>query len=227
MLYGLLLPSGNDAALAIAETLGGGSIERFVGWMNERAERMGLHNTHFANPTGLDELDHYSSARDLGEIARALLAEPTLARIVGTGRHVVEGPPLYVFATTNPLLSSYPGIEGVKTGFTDDAGRCFVASATRDGHRIIIVLLNSPNITVEGRVLLDAGFEMLRSAALQTRRPGFSGLALVSEARAADDPTLPVVPLAGWELPFLRAFGNASQVTISLAGRPILHWQHG
>ena len=116
MLYGLMLNSGNDAALAIAETIGGGSIERFVALMNERAQAMGLKNTRFANPNGLDQAGHYSSARDMAEIARTLMAEPSLARIVGTRRFVVEGPPLYVFFNSNPLLGAYEGLDGVKTG---------------------------------------------------------------------------------------------------------------
>ncbi|MBI4214171.1 MAG: D-alanyl-D-alanine carboxypeptidase, partial [Chloroflexi bacterium] len=199
MLYGLLLSSGNDAALAIAETVGGGSIERFVGWMNERATAMGLHNTRFANANGLDAQGHYSSARDVAETARALLAEPTLARIVNTPRRVVQGPPPYVFVNNNPLLGSYEGLDGVKTGFTDNAGRTFAASASRDGQRLIVVLLNSPDIRAEGRQLLDFGFRM-QTATLNLWRPGFS--------RVISDPGTGVreTRLGGWELPFLRTF---------------------
>lgn len=222
MLYGLMLPSGNDAALAIAETVGEGSIARFVGWMNERAERMGLHNTRFTNPTGLDEPNHYSSARDMGQIATAVMAEPTLARIVGTPRLTVPGPPLYFFMNSNPILSTYPGIEGVKTGFTDDAGRCFAASATRDGRRIIVVVLNSPNIGAESQILLDAGFEMSRRTAVQAARPGFAGVIAVAETGQSDSAGPPTLNLAGWELPLLRAFGTSAQSTISLAGRTIV-----
>jgi len=226
MLYGLLLMSGNDAAQAIAESIGGGSIERFVGWMNERAATMGLKNTRFANPSGLDQAGHYSSARDMAEIARAVMAEPRLAQIVGTRRHVIEGPPLYVFTNSNPLLGSYPGLDGVKTGFTDDAGRCFAASVTRDGGRLITVVLNSPNIAGEAFTLLEAGFAISRPVPLSVARVGYAGL------REAVQPQLagPVANLAGWELPFLRAFtrrmgDNSFETTVSLAGRPLGRWR--
>ncbi len=197
-LYGLLLSSGNDAALAIAESIGGGSIDRFVGWMNDRALTMGLKNTHFANPNGLDQAGHYSSARDLAEIARALLAEPTLARIVATRRFVYEGPPLYVFVNSNPLLGQYDGLDGVKTGFTDDAGSCLAASAMRDGRRLISIVLNSSGIAAETIALLDLGFATAQARTLEVPKP--------------------------WELPFVRAFTAGGRTTVSLAGRPMLQW---
>lgn len=218
MLYGLLLTSGNDAALAIAETLGGGSIERFVGWMNERAAKMGLVNTRFTNPTGLDQEGHYSSARDMANIARALMATPTLAHIVGTRRYIVEGPPPYFFSTTNPLLGAYPGLDGVKTGFTDAAGPCLAASALRDGRRLVTVVLNSPNIVRDTEALLDTGFATARPTPLAPTRPGFAAV------RYQDVAALParLSPLlAGWELPLLRAFATRDRTTISLLGRPI------
>jgi D-alanyl-D-alanine carboxypeptidase len=105
LLFGLLLNSGNDAAVAVAETVGDGSTERFVGWMNELAARLGLQHTHFRNPHGLDQDGHVSSAYDMAVIGRALMRQPTLAAVVGQGRHEVEGPPRWVFRSTrhNPL----------------------------------------------------------------------------------------------------------------------------
>ena len=220
MLYGLMLNSGNDAALAIAETLGGGSIERFVGWMNERTQAMGLKNTRFANPNGLDQAGHYSSARDLAEIARAVMAEPALARIVSTRRFVVEGPPLYVFFNNNPLLGQYEGLDGVKTGFTDDAGPCLAASAVRNGRRLVTVVLNSSGIAAETIALLDLGFATAQSRTLGVPRPGFAGVREIG----APGPGRSTV-LAGWELPFLRAFTVGGRTTISLAGRRLIEWQ--
>lgn len=155
-LYGLLLPSGNDVALAIAESVGGGSIERFVGWMNEEAARLGLSNTHFANPEGFDGPDHYSTARDLAQASRALLAHPELATIVTTAHYVVEGETKqWEFYNSNPLLGQYEGVDGIKTGLTDNAGRCLALSATLGGHRVVAVILHSESIADDGRLLLD------------------------------------------------------------------------
>ena len=158
-LYGLLLTSANDAALAIAETLGGGSIERFVGWMNALARSLELPDTHFENPNGLDtSVSHYSSALDMARLARSLLAQTTLRQMVAEPRHLYQGPPLWAFRNINPFLGSYPGADGVKTGYETRAGRCIAASATRDGRQLIAVLLNSPSPSVEAAILLDYGF---------------------------------------------------------------------
>lgn len=204
MLYGLLLASGNDAALAIAETVGAGSIERFVGWMNERAQQMGLLNTHFVNPTGLDEALHYSSARDLAQIGRVLMQQPTLAQVVGTARYTVSGPQLYLFRNTNPLLGAESGIEGIKTGFTDDAGRCLAVSITRDGHRLVAVVLNSPDPEVETRAIVDAGFSRTRWVRLELPVPGLAAVRVTAGGSGPDS-----IGLGGWETGLLRGFSGA------------------
>lgn len=222
MLYGLMLNSGNDAALAIAETIGGGSIERFVGWMNERAQAMGLKNTRFANPNGLDQTGHYSSARDLAEIARAVMVEPTLARIVGTQRFTADGPPLYLFFNSNPLLGQYEGLDGIKTGFTDDAGPCLAATAVRNGRRLISIVLNSSGIAAETIALLDMGFAIAQPRAVEVPRPGFAGV----RELGAPTPGHTTV-LSGWELPFLRAYTGSGRTTINLAGRRLMEWGLG
>jgi D-alanyl-D-alanine carboxypeptidase len=223
MLYGLLLNSGNDAALAIAESVGGGSIDQFVAWMNDRAQRMGLRNTHFANPHGLDQAGHYSSPRDMAEIARIVMAEPTLSRIVGTRQFRVPGPPAYLFTTSNPLLGIYPGLDGVKTGFTDDAGRCLAASAVRDGQRLVSVVMNSPNYAGDTATLLDAGFAGVARRSLVVPYPGFSSLV----ARGPENGGL-TIPLTGWEPRFMRAFTSlqegGNRTAVSLLGKPVLQW---
>jgi D-alanyl-D-alanine carboxypeptidase len=223
MLYGLLLPSGNDAALAIAESVGGGSIEQFVSWMNARAAVMGLRNTHFQNPHGLDSDGHFSSARDMAEIARVVMHEPVLARIVGTARYVSPGPPRYLFVNNNPLLGSYDGADGVKTGFTDAAGRTYAVSAARGGQRLIAVLFNSPDIRSEGARLLDLGFSGTVGAAFGVVRAGFAQLRILEGSSGTH-----WVRLAGWELPFLRGFtrrsGDLTQSTVYLGMRPIARW---
>jgi len=158
-LYGLMLNSGNDAALAIAETVGDGSTERFVGWMNDLAGRLGLKNTRFMNPHGLDQDGHVTSAYDMAIIGRAVMRQPALAGIVGQRRHVVEGPPRWVFNTTNPLLGVYPGADGIKTGYDELAGRCLVATAVRGDRRAIAVVMNSQRYGDDAASLLDFAFE--------------------------------------------------------------------
>lgn len=157
-LYGLLLNSGNDAAVAIAETVGDGSADRFVGWMNDLAARLGLAHSRFKNPHGLDQDGHVSSAYDMAIIGRALMQQPVLAHIVGEGRFVVDGPPRWVFRSSNPLLGIYDGVDGIKTGFDDLAGRCLVATAQRGDRRAIAVVLNSQNTAEDAASLLDYAF---------------------------------------------------------------------
>jgi D-alanyl-D-alanine carboxypeptidase len=159
LLYGLLLSSGNDAALAIAEGVGDGSQTRVVGWMNELVDRLGLANTHFKNPHGLDQEGHVSSAYDMAVSGRALMRQPVLARIVAEERHEFSGPPRWVFRTRNPLMGVYAGVDGIKTGFDDNAGLCLVATAPRDGRRAIAVVMNSPDYGAEAASLLDYAFQ--------------------------------------------------------------------
>jgi D-alanyl-D-alanine carboxypeptidase len=157
LLYGLLLTSGNDAAVAIAEGVGG-TQGRFVGWMNEKAAALGLRNTHFLNPHGLDAPGHYSTAEDLARLTAAMMREPLLARVVGAREYTRNGPPLYKFRNSNPLLGTYDGVNGGKTGFTDLAGRCLAVSASRGGHQVIAVVLGSQNIARDGQTLLDYAY---------------------------------------------------------------------
>jgi len=158
VLYGLLLNSGNDAALAIAESVGDGSIDRFVGWMNELAARLGLKDSHFVNPHGLDADGHLASAYDLAIIGRAVMQQPILAKIVSQPRHDYEGQVHWAFKTRNPLLGVYDGVDGIKTGFDDLAGLCLVATAERDGHRAIAVVMNSNQYGADAASLLDFAF---------------------------------------------------------------------
>ena len=154
LLYGLMLPSGNDAALAIATGLAG-SEERFVALMNARVQALGLKNTHFQNPHGLDAPGHYSSAYDLVQLARVGMRDPRFRRIVGTRVWALRTPRAYEITNRNRLLWEYPGADGVKTGYTERAGRTLVASAVRDGHRVYVALLNSPDPFAEARRLFD------------------------------------------------------------------------
>ncbi|MDO8213848.1 D-alanyl-D-alanine carboxypeptidase family protein [Conexibacter sp. CPCC 206217] len=164
LLYGLLLPSGNDAAIALAQHIAG-SVPRFVRLMNARARELGLSCTRFASPSGIVDRGNWSCAPDLALLAHELLSKPRLARVVRTRLTAmplpIRGGRVWL-ANHNPLLlAGYPGVDGVKTGFTDAAGRCFVGAAHRGDKRLIVVLLDSPDPGKQAARLLDAGFAAL------------------------------------------------------------------
>jgi serine-type D-Ala-D-Ala carboxypeptidase (penicillin-binding protein 5/6) len=163
MLHGLLLVSGNDAAIALAQRAAGGSVRRFVRMMNRRARAMGLACTRFSTASGIRDAGNHSCAADVAALARAVLRAPRLARIVRRRsvelRFPIKGGKLYL-NNTNPLLrSGYRGITGLKTGYTEAAGRCLVATARRGTRRLGVVLLHSPDPGRQARRLLDRGFE--------------------------------------------------------------------
>jgi D-alanyl-D-alanine carboxypeptidase len=165
MLYGLLLPSGDDAAYAIADALSG-SQAAFVAHMNLFAQRLHLYQTHFNSSDGLtnDELTHYSSAHDLTILARIAMQEPLFARIVQTRSYTVHtASETYTWQNTNTLLNTYPGMTGIKTGHTNDSGYCLVFSATRNGHHLLGTVLGDPNQQLRDQDvtnLLDWGFAL-------------------------------------------------------------------
>jgi D-alanyl-D-alanine carboxypeptidase len=151
LLYGLLMVSGNDAAMTIALHMAG-SEAAFVQMMNERAASLGLTDTRFANPHGLDAPNHFSSAADLYRLARAALAYPEFATMVSTTQHTVPG---HTLVNKNELLGLYAGADGIKTGTTDLAGECLVASVQRNGHRAVAVILGSTQRYEDARRLFD------------------------------------------------------------------------
>jgi D-alanyl-D-alanine carboxypeptidase (penicillin-binding protein 5/6) len=151
LLFGLLLPSGNDAAVALAEHVAGDQAA-FVRLMNETGAALGLQHTVFANAHGLDDAAQVSTAADLALLARAVFAYPLLAQIVATPTAQVAGRRL---TNTNELLGAYRGADGVKTGTTDGAGECLVASVMRNGHRLLVVILGSTDRYADARALLD------------------------------------------------------------------------
>jgi D-alanyl-D-alanine carboxypeptidase (penicillin-binding protein 5/6) len=163
MLNGLLLPSGNDAAIALAQRMSG-TVAHFVVRMNDEARTLGLECTRFSSPDGFEDAGNHSCAVDLAALARAVLDQPRLARIVRRRRAVlpfpIKGGRLYLF-NNNPLLrTGYPGAIGIKTGYTDAAGRCLVAAAQRNGRRLGVVLLHSPDPGKQARQLLNRGFAL-------------------------------------------------------------------
>lgn len=160
LLTGLLLRSGNDASVALAESEAG-SMERFVAEMNVKAQELGAFNTSFENTHGMTRPGHYSSAYDLSLIARAALKKPLFRDIVARQESVITELTRHQrrqIHNTNQLLYGFPGADGVKTGTTDAAGKCLVASATRNGRQLIAVVLNSPDRWDEASRLLEWGF---------------------------------------------------------------------
>jgi serine-type D-Ala-D-Ala carboxypeptidase (penicillin-binding protein 5/6) len=143
LLAGALIQSANDAADALAAAASGGDIARFVSWMNERAQELGLHDTHFARADGLDAPDHVSSARDVAVLAQVAMRSPAVRSLVRERSAPIENG-RYVVHTWNDLLGVFPGVFGVKTGHTGKAGWCQVAVVKRLGYTIYAVILGSP-----------------------------------------------------------------------------------
>jgi serine-type D-Ala-D-Ala carboxypeptidase (penicillin-binding protein 5/6) len=164
MLHGLMLPSGNDAAIALAQQAAG-SVPEFIALMNARARAMGLACTRFSTVSGIRDRGNHSCAPDLAALARAVLREPRLARIVRRRSAVlpfpVKGGKLYLY-NNNPLLRiGYRGTTGIKTGYTEAAGRCLVASVRRRGRHLAVVLLDSRDPGSQAMRLLDRAFSRI------------------------------------------------------------------
>ena len=160
LLYGLMLNSGNDAAVAIAEFVAG-DVPRFCDMMNETAKSIGAVNTNFTNPNGLSDKNHYTTAYDLALLTRYALSNPKFAEIVGTKNKTIpwEGRDYgRKLSNHNKMLSIYDGCDGVKTGFTKDTGRTLVTGATRGGLQLIAVTLNDPDDWRDHTKMLDDVF---------------------------------------------------------------------
>ena len=157
LLYGLMLPSGNDVALALARYQAG-SDAAFVQGMNTLVKRLGLQNTTFTDPHGLGGELHKSSAYDIAMLSRYGMSLPRFRDVVKTGSYTAKGARALTMYNTNSLLSSYPSADGVKTGFTDDAGRTISVSAVKNGRRVFVVLLNDLYREADSKALLDWAF---------------------------------------------------------------------
>jgi len=160
LLYGLMLPSGNDAALAIARAVSGDEA-RFVNTMNALAVRLDLPDTHFTDSHGLGSPQHYSSARDLARLTRYGFTFPGFAEVVRTQQWNTRGTESRELWNSNVFLYMYDGADGVKIGYTEEADRTLVASATRDGRRLIAVVLGDSYAATHASRLLDWGWESL------------------------------------------------------------------
>lgn len=158
LLYGLMLSSGNDAAVALAIYCAG-TVEGFAGLMNDKARMLGMKNTHFVNPNGLDAPDHYSTARDLAVLAAYAMENPVFRTTVSAKTVSLPGRSL---KNHNRLLWMVDGADGVKTGYTKAAGRILVSSAIREGRRLVAVTIHDGNDWEDHKVLLEDGFSRYR-----------------------------------------------------------------
>lgn len=229
----LLIRSGNDAAYAVAESVGT-STEEFVAMMNQRASELGLLNTSYANPHGLDDPDQYSTARDLLILTRAALSHPELAEAVATLQISLRDSPdgrERVFTNTNQLLFDYEGTIGVKTGYTDDAGRVLVAGAERQGRRLLAVVMNAEDHFTEAETLLDYGFASFGSV------PGLAFADLqISRSRLLAESATPTttahLPVKTEEAPEVEVVITREQVAVRVGEPPggladLLGWMLG
>jgi D-alanyl-D-alanine carboxypeptidase len=162
MLYGLLLPSGNDAAVALAQHVSG-NVGAFVDSMNVEAARLGMGCTHYTSPSGYFNARNYSCAADLAELAHVDSEQPRIAHIVHSASAIlpfpIKGGKLYLYNNNPLLVYDYPGATGMKTGYTELAGDCLVGTAERDGVKLGVVLLHSSELGRQAEYLLNAGFE--------------------------------------------------------------------
>lgn len=168
IITGMLMESDNGAAVAIAEAVDG-SVSQFVQRMNERAQEIGMSNTHFVNPNGLTEANHYSTARDMAKLARFAMNNKKFREIVSTKNQVIhwEVPARQqkLAENTNKLLANYNGMNGIKTGWTEAAGGCLAASARRNGVELIAIVMQTPGPDdrfADARKLLDYGFKQVK-----------------------------------------------------------------
>lgn len=176
LLYGLMLHSGNDAAVALAIYCGG-TVEGFAQLMNDKAHSLGMRNTHFVNPNGLDSPGHYSTARDMALLAAYAMDNPIFAQTVSTKNVSICNRSL---KNHNKLLWRVEGADGVKTGFTKAAGRILVSSVTRQGRRLIAVTMNDPNDWLDHERLYEEGFSQFHARKIISKGDCLGTVELVS-----------------------------------------------
>ncbi len=175
LLYGLMLNSGNDAAVAAAEHISG-DTETFAEIMTRTAKEVGAENTHFVNPSGLYDENHYTTARDLAVISSYAMKNPVFRDIVKTKTKEITtintGVKMY-FSNHNKFLKSYDGANGIKTGYTKKSGRCLVSSAERDGVQLIAVTLNAPDDWKDHETMLNYGFSKVNNVKILDKNEVF------------------------------------------------------
>ena len=216
------MKSANDAGVALAEAVDG-SEAAFVRRMNRKAAALRLTATHYATPYGLDRPGHRTSARDLAHLWEVAMRRPDFRSLVATRAARIPGGPLSLrrFITTNQLLGSYRWTVGGKTGYTNRAGRCLVASASRGGRRLVAVALGSPNAFADVRALFEYGFSRYVWARLADRGQPVSqasGRPAAYQADAAADALVRLAPLG--QVRLVLAPGTAAAATGTAAGAP-------
>lgn len=208
LLYGLMLHSGNDAAVALAIYCAG-TVEGFVQLMNDEARRLGLEDTHFENPNGLDHEHHYSTARDLAVLTAYAMENQIFAKTVSTKTVQIGGRCL---TNHNKLLWRYEGADGGKTGYTKAAGRILVSTAMREGRRLVAVTIHDPNDWEDHARLLDFGFSQFESRQMIAEGQCVGTMDVVSDVVET------VELLALEDLYYPLAAGEACEIRISGPG---------
>ena len=220
LLYGMMLRSGNDAAVALAAE-SGGSVEAFVQRMNERARELCLTRTHFANPNGLDSEENYSTARDLAKLCAAAMENETFRAVVGC-KSMTAGS--RSFTNHNKLLWRVDGCDGIKTGYTKKAGRILASGACRDGRRLICVTICDPDDWRDHAALYDYGFSAF------TPQTVVEEGAVVGEIPVVGSKTARVSLLAGKTVRLCLAQGETAEMVLHAPGfvyAPVLPGQAG
>ena len=200
LLYGLMMVSGNDAAVTLAMHVSG-SVEAFAARMNAKAAALGCADTHFMNPHGLHHAEHYTSACDLARIAAAAMALPFFRELVSTEHHTTStGDRVRSFRTKNKVLTQIEGGCGVKTGFTKKAGRCLCFAARREGMLLIGAVLNAPDMWKDADIILDKGFSQYELHTFLTPGQAVGAVPVAGSAKK----TLPAVAKEGILYPIRR-----------------------
>ena len=205
LLYGLMLHSGNDAAVALAIYCGG-TVEGFAELMNDKAHRLGLYNTHFVNPNGLDSPGHYSTARDLAVLAAYAMENPIFYQTVSTKTVTAGGRSL---KNHNKLLWQLEGADGVKTGFTKKAGRILVSSCTRDNRRLICVTMNDGNDWQDHKTLMESGFSNYSVRQIVNKGDCLGAVSVISGAIGS------VELLAAEDFSYALSYGEQPELILS------------
>ena len=208
LLYGMMLRSGNDAAVALAIYCGG-TVEGFAEMMNDKARALGMKNTHFVNPNGLDAPDHYSTARDLALLAEYAMENPVFLRTVSAKTVTIGQRQL---KNHNKLLWQLDGADGVKTGYTKAAGRILVSSIQRNGRRLVAVTINASDDWQDHKVLLEGGFQ--RYSQKQIVKKG----AILGDAEIAGGLSSSVQLIAAEEFAYPVAEGEQIQIRLPSPG---------
>ncbi len=211
LVYGLMLNSGNDAAVAIAEHICG-NVQEFAKGMTKKARDLGLENTSFKNPNGLDADGHYTTAYDLAQITRYAMQNENFEKIVSTKKYTAktaDGTDMY-FVNHNKLLSMYEGCIGVKTGYTKSTGRCLVSCAERNGIRFIAVTLGSPDDWNDHKKMLDYAFSRYESKDILKENQ----IIKTVTAKNSDGVVVNVIPSESFSVPIRK--GENNNITVKL-----------